>query len=240
MRYQRQEMLEDFKDSRSILQNKKVAIVGTGGLGGLFSLLLVGAGVINLKISDSDEVDISNLHRQILFKENDVGHSKTECVRRELLALDKKANIEVFKKINKDNFFDFAHDVDLVADLSDNIETRLLISNLCVQHKKDFLHTSVAAYTGLLMAMQYSKDAFIKEHGCYRCMTGDISSIEKSGITGPSASMMSAAAAQMALQMLLNKFEDSGFLYRFSLKDFKVQKLKLIADNNCPICSQRR
>lgn len=238
MRYDRQELLDDFKNSTKLLHEKRVGIIGVGGLGGLCSLLLVGAGVTHLKISDSDDIALTNLHRQLLFREDDVGKLKTKITKEQLVSLDKSAYIECFLKITRDNFEDFAQDLDLILDLSDNIETRLLINELCLKHNKDFIHCSVGAYRGILMAYLYSDSKYVDKYGCYQCVCGDISPISVQGILGPCASIMSSNCAMLALQILNGNKEMAGNMYLYDLKQFKIQKMALIKDQGCTCCNK--
>ena len=124
----RQELLPDFKGSSGLLASKKAAVVGVGGLGGLCTYLLAGAGVIKLNIADGDCVSLSNLHRQVLYRMHDIGHKKTEICKKAILELDDRAEVGVFPEINSGNFEEFAAGADLVLDLSDNSATRMFIS----------------------------------------------------------------------------------------------------------------
>ncbi|SPT68013.1 Sulfur carrier protein ThiS adenylyltransferase [Anaerobiospirillum thomasii] len=237
MRHSRQEMLDDFAKSTDLLKQKRVGIVGVGGLGGLCSLLLTGAGVGSLHISDSDEVSLSNLHRQILYREDDVGHSKTQSAMRELKALDKSTDIVCFEKITRDNFDSFARGCDLIMDLSDNMPTRLLLNELCLKQRIDFIHTSVGAYRGIMMGLLFSSQDFVDRYGCYQCMTGTVGNLELKGILGPAAAMMSSSCAMLALQMLNGNTDACGIMHLFDLKNFTVRKMELARDVNCTCCA---
>lgn len=235
-RYLRQAMLDEFANKQDILANKKVAIAGLGGLGGLCSYLLVGAGVLKINIADSDVIELSNIHRQILFNQQNIGVSKLDCAIRELKALDDRVQINSFAYIDENNFTQFSQDCDLVLDLTDNIETRRKLSKLCCQHAIDFVHTSVAAFNGIMIAFPYSDRDFIRKYGCYECLVGDTPKIKPQGITGPSAAMMASACAQLVLLLLTGNYKEAGKVYLYDLKNFSIKQAKLSPNENCPVC----
>ena len=240
MRYQRQEMLPDFNGVTALLHHKKVGIVGVGGLGGLCSYLLVGAGVLNLNIADGDTVSLSNLHRQILYREADIGKEKALCCKRELEALDSRVKVQTFSFINEDNFVAFAQNCDLILDLSDNVTTRLFISDACCRNRIDYIHAAVGGYQGILSAFWYSDPSFLKECGCYRCFSGLNADLKTQGILGPAAAMMSSAAAMLTLQVLKGNDSLKGYIQFFDLKNNAVRKMKLSKDSSCPVCREHK
>ena len=234
-RYKRQQLIPDYRDIDNKLKNNRIAIVGCGGLGGLCSYLLVGAGALNLNIADGDTVDISNLHRQILYREKDFGEKKVNCCERELKALDSRADIKTFKeKITEDNFGIFSKDCRLVLDLSDNIETRLLLNALCLKNGIDLIHASVTAETALLAYFKFSDKDFVKQFGCYECLAGEDAQSVPKGITGPYAAAASSFAANLTMQVFADNLQDKlGKLYLFNLHSFSIKKYSL---NKSPFC----
>ncbi len=236
MRYARQELLPDFKGSSGLLASKKAAVVGVGGLGGLCTYLLAGAGVIKLNIADGDCVSLSNLHRQVLYRMHDIGHKKTEICKKAILELDDRAEVGVFPEINSGNFEEFAAGSDLVLDLSDNSATRMFISKACFARRINYIHAAVGGYRGILSAFWYADPEFIEKFGCYRCFAGLLPDLKPAGILGPAASMMASAAAMLALQVLNGNTDLKGYVQLFDLKNNTVKKLGLTKDRSCPVC----
>lgn len=235
-RYSRQCMLPEFADKQELLANKRVAIAGLGGLGGLCSYLLVGAGILKLNIADSDVVELSNIHRQILFNQHNVGTSKLDCTISELKSLDERVQINSFAYVDEFNFNEFSQDCDLVLDLTDNLESRRKLSRLCCQNAIDLVHTSVAAFNGIMMALPYSNMEFLQKYGCYECMVGQDQSLSTQGITGPAAAMMASACAQLVLLLLTDNYQEVGTVYLYDLKNFNIKRARLSPDENCPVC----
>ena len=239
MRYERQRSIEAYQHLDEILGEQRLGIVGAGGLGGLCAYLLLGAGAIKLTIADCDRVDVSNLHRQVLYSEADLGKSKVLCAKTRLLSLNHQAQITAFEeRINAANFKDFAKDCRLILDLSDNVETRLLINRLCLENRLDYVHASVGAHQALMAYFKFSDEDFIRKYGCYECLCGNDAAPLKKGIPGPFAATVSAFAANLVMQSFTNELQDKlGFLYLFDLKDFSIKKLKLSRSLKCSCCS---
>ncbi len=237
-RYARQQMIPEYQDLDKRLKQNRIAIVGSGGLGGLCSYLLVGAGALNINIADYDTIDETNLHRQILYREKDIGETKINCCKRELVELDKRANINTFaEKITKANFQKFTEGCRLVLDLSDNIETRLSLNSLCFANRIDLIHASVSAETALLAYFKFSDSKFIDEYGCYECLAGENATTAKKGITGPFASAVSAFVANLTMQVFTDRItEKLGKIYLFDLNRFSIKSFSLKKSPLCKCC----
>lgn len=236
MRYARQRLIKEFEHLDEILAQKHVAVVGTGGLGGLCCRMLTGAGLLHLTIADDDVIEDSNLHRQVLFSEADIGASKSACAKRELERLDSRVQVRTFGRVSEDNFADFAQGADLVMDLSDNVATRLLINRMCARSRTDFIHCSVAASEGMLAAFKFSDRKSAARHGCYACLAGADAAPVFRGITGPYAGAMSCAAATLALRYFAGE-DVFGRVWLYDLKNQKIRSFALHRDPQCPDCS---
>ena len=237
-RYTRQQIIQGYQDIDKKLGQQRIAIVGCGGLGGLCSYLLVGAGALNINIADYDHIDESNLHRQILYREKDIGESKVNCCKHELKKLDRRANVNTFNnKITQENFLDFTKNCRLVLDLSDNMETRLSINRLCYKHKIDLIHASVTGENALLSYFKFSDPDFISKYGCYEGLAGENATIKPNGITGPYASAVSAFAANLTMQVVSDIIQDKlGKIYLFDLKKFTIKSFSLKKSLQCKCC----
>ncbi len=237
-RYMRQQMLPLYEGKQELLSTKKIGFIGVGGAGGLSSMLLTLAGVGEVRIADFDTLADHNLHRQILFKESDIGHSKVEGALRELSARNSDTKVIAFnEKIDESNFACFANGLDLIADVSDNAASRLTISKLALDHRLDLISGAVSAYTALVAIFAYHDPSFIQQHGCYRCLTAGAPINTKVGITGPIAASCASLTAHIALEYLLGNTAHVGKLIRYDLSNLAINKLSLCRDPQCSDCS---
>lgn len=238
MRYERPRLLEGYDKLDGILAQKSAAILGAGGLGGLCAYLLAGAGLKSLTVADDDTVEDSNLHRQVMFCAEDIGKAKALCLKREIEKLDPEARVRAFtRRVDEDNFADFAKGADLVMDLADNVQTRLMASRMCLALRKDFVHASVAAGCGMYCAFRFSDPGFVREHGCYECMAGAQARPAFRGITGPYAETISAEAAQLAMECFMGS-APWGELFVHDMQRRTIRRFSLRRDPSCPECSR--
>lgn len=149
-RYQRQMMVSQLgTQGQTKLITSHVAIVGMGGLGCPASIFLAGAGVGTLTLIDHDSVSLTNLHRQVLYRESDVGLLKVDAAHRTLTELN--SDIDVVKhaqRINADNITALLSDAEIIVDATDNFAISYMLSDYCIQHSKPLISASVMGVTG--------------------------------------------------------------------------------------------
>lgn len=151
------------------LLDARVLIVGVGGLGSPISLYLTAAGVGNIGIIDPDVVSLSNLQRQVLYTEGDVGLPKVYCARKRLKQLNSSLNIDVYPyALNKENALDIISRYDIVVDGCDNYATRYIIDDACKELAKPYVYGSIGAFNGQISVFNYKgggaySDLFPKE-----------------------------------------------------------------------------
>lgn len=238
-RYVRQEQLSRYEHSALLLAKKKVGIIGLGGLGGVCALLLSNAGVGLLRLADGDRVAWHNLHRQLLFTEDDASHArlKSEAAQRELQARNHSTKLELYQThVTADNFAEFAQDLDLILDLSDDSRSRQVIATLALQQQKNLLSGAVSSYTALLVLFLFAQPDFVRQYGCYHCLTAGADINTKQGITGPIAASAAALVAHVALEHLLGHQPLYGQLLCYDLQHLTMQHLSLTPDPTCPYC----
>ncbi len=150
LRYQRQMLLPEFgQEKQQRLSAAKVLVIGAGGLGCPILLYLAAAGVGTIGIVDGDVVELSNLHRQVLFSESDIGESKALAAATKLQALNKEVHFRTFNEyINPKNAAAIIGSFDLVADGSDNFPTRYLVNDACVLLDKPLVYGSIYRFEG--------------------------------------------------------------------------------------------
>ncbi len=141
MRYSRQEKLEVIpKDFQTKIKDKKIILIGCGGVGSVLGELLVRGGFLNLVLVDNDIIDETNLQRQIYFEEN-IGESKSEALKEYLIKINRNTKLKVFNTIlNEDNIESICRNSSLIIDATDNFETRRLINTYCENKEKDWLY----------------------------------------------------------------------------------------------------
>ncbi len=159
-RYARQTMLPDFgTEGQSLLQNAKVLIVGVGGLGSPISLYLAGAGVGYLGLIDADVVSVSNLQRQVLYTEDEVGLPKVDCAKKRLKALNNTTKINAYyERLEQNNAEEIIKQYDIIVDGCDNFETRYLIDELSHKLNIPYVFGSIGEYAGMVSVFNH-KDA---------------------------------------------------------------------------------
>lgn len=160
-RYYRQiPLLGKGEEGQEKLRNARVLIVGLGGLGCPIALYLAAAGVGHLGLMDDDTVSLSNLHRQILYNEADIGKSKANCAAIHLRTRNSDIHIVDYPvRLTAENCEHFICNYDLIIDGCDNYTTRYLISDACHQHYKPYLYAAIGATEGQVAILCYNEDA---------------------------------------------------------------------------------
>lgn len=149
-RYDRQIALPELGEKgQERLQQAKVLIVGVGGLGSPIALYLAGAGVGTIGLVDDDVVSISNLQRQVLYAESEIGLPKAECAARRLRALNGEITVHAYPyRLDKSNIHNLFADYDIIVDGCDNFATRYLINDTCQVLRKSYVYGAISAFEG--------------------------------------------------------------------------------------------
>lgn len=159
MRYDRQTILPEIgEEGQKKLLDAKVLIVGVGGLGSPIALYLAGAGVGCIGLVDDDVVSISNLQRQVLYSEKELGKSKAVCAAERLSALNSEIKIQPYStRLTGDNAFDIIGEYDMVVDGCDNFATRYLINDICIQQGKPYIYGAICGFEGQVSVFNFGK-----------------------------------------------------------------------------------
>jgi len=234
--YSRQLLLPDWTEQRQLqLQQKKVLIVGMGGLGCPAATYLAGAGVGWLMLADGDKVELSNLPRQTLFRQHDIGQNKAVAAADTLQQLNPFIRIDALPKMLDEA--ELARRIvwaDLVLDCSDQLETKLLINRLCQQQQRSWLGASASGYQG------YSWQINPASGGCLMCL-GHQSGILpggclQQGIYTPLVGQLGLQLANLALQQLISDQPPTSFLQIYQHREQQFSKCQLQADPTCDCC----
>jgi molybdopterin-synthase adenylyltransferase len=217
-----------------------VLVVGAGGLGCPASLYLAAAGLGRLTLADSDQVDLTNLQRQILYRAEAVGTPKVEAARSALHALNPEVEIAALR-----SRVDFAAaemlvaQNDLVLDCTDNFATRHLLNRACVEHRKPLVSGAAIRFDGQVMVFD------LREPGspCYACLfpeEGEVEEVQCSvmGVFAPLTGIVGATQAMEALKLLAGIGESlSGRLLLLDAKKADWRTVRVKKDPSCPVCA---
>lgn len=242
-RYQRQILLSEVGlEGQQKLIDSSVLIIGAGGLGCPVALYLAASGIGTIGLVDNDHVDISNLHRQILYTVDDIGMPKVEAGKNRLLAYNPNLNVIAYKEqISSKNANKIIPNFDLVIDCTDNFPARYLINDACVIHNKINIYASIFQFEGQVSVFNPSSGP------CYRCLFSsppkaeDAPNCAEAGVLGVLPGVLGLAQANEAIKILLNM--GNPLVGRLKLYDalsaswneFVVEK-----NEHCPICSKNR
>ncbi|TWX72593.1 HesA/MoeB/ThiF family protein [Colwellia sp. C1TZA3] len=240
LRFSRQTMLKNIGEpGQQALKNASVLIVGVGGLGNPVSLYLNAAGVGNIYLADGDNIELSNLHRQILFNETDIGQNKADTSAEKLQQLNSSTNIEVLDEMLDAELADYYLPlVDLVLDCTDNINTRYLINQKCIEHKKPLIIGAATGFDGQHMFVNPN----ITDSACYQCLfpankKPPENNCQTIGILGPVLAIIAGMQALQAIKFLTGNSVATNQLNIFDGLDNSWQQFTLKKQVNCPICS---
>jgi adenylyltransferase/sulfurtransferase len=227
-RYSRQELLLG-KAQQNLLQSKTVAIIGVGGLGSPAAEMLARIGV-SLLLIDKDKIEKSNLPRQFLFEEKDVGKSKALTAKNKLEKINSNLKIKAYNiELNQQNL-NLIKNADLILDCTDNLETRFLINKFCHQHKIPWIYASAIRNEGYVMP--------ILPHGpCLNCFlkAGNKETCQSAGVINTITTSIAALQVNLAVK-ILTKQKVEPTLYYLNLNNIELKKLKVNKNKNCVVC----
>ena len=220
------------------LKAARALCIGAGGLGSPVLLYLAAAGVGTLGLVDFDEVDYSNLHRQIIHGTPDVGRSKLDSAKLRLNALNPEVEVVTYEMaLSSENALGLFADYDLVIDGTDNFPTRYLVNDACVIQGKPNIYGSIFRFEG-----QASVFA-TKDGPCYRCLypepppPGLVPSCAEGGVLGILPGVIGTLQATEAIKVILGV--GAPLIGRFLIFDalkMRFRELKLRKDPDCPVC----
>ena len=222
------------------LKNAKVLCVGAGGLGSPALLYLAAAGVGTLGVIDFDVVDESNLQRQIIHGQSDVGRSKAESARDSIKELNPLVNVIVHQeRLDSDNAMQVFEPYDLIVDGTDNFATRYLVNDACVLLGKPYVWGSIYRFDG-------QASVFWAEHGpCYRCLypepppPGMVPSCAEGGVLGVLCVSIGSIQVTEAIKVITGIGDPLvGRLMIYDALDMTYRSVKVRKDPECPVCGK--
>lgn len=239
-RYSRHIILKEIgvKGQKRLL-NGSVLIVGAGGLGSPVAAYLAAAGVGKIGIVDADNVDLSNLQRQIIHTTDDVGKPKVVSAAETMRAINPDVEVKTYHEyLYSGNVMDIVKDYDFVIDGTDNFPAKFLINDACVLTKTAFCHAGVIRLQGQLMT-------YVPGEGpCYRCVfkdpppKGAVPTCREAGVIGAMVGVIGSLQAMEAVKYLTGAGELlTGSLLTYDALTNQFRKIKLPKDPDCAVCS---
>lgn len=197
VQYSRQ-IMQIGEEGQERLKAAKVFIAGAGGLGCPAALYLAAAGVGEIRIADNDVVELSNLNRQVLYRTEDIGESKTVSAEKNLRALNPSVNIKGYNvMVGEDNALDLVGDADLIVDAMDNFETRFLLNRVAIKKEIPLIHGAINGFDGQVTTIIPGKTP------CLRCIFHNAPPSDKFPVLGVTAGIIGSIEANEAIKYLL-------------------------------------
>jgi len=241
LRYSRHILLPEIEYAgQEKLLNSHCLIIGAGGLGSPASIYLASSGIGKITICDFDDVDISNLQRQILHSDQSIGTNKALSASKFL----NKVNSEIIitpieKKLNIDEMTDIAKDVDVIIDCSDNFETRYALNKIAFHLNKPLVSGAAIKFDGQISVFDFRNAT----SPCYECLFPDSKTEAElrcadHGVFSPLVGMIGSIQAAEAIKIILNVGNSlMGRLLLLNSKDMTWKTIKIVKDKSCKICS---
>ena len=223
------------------LLKSKVFLVGAGGLGCPAAYYLAAAGVGKLGIVDNDDVDHSNLQRQILHSSKDIGYPKALSAKATLEALNPDVEVVPYmQRLTSENILETIKDYDVILDGSDNFPTRYLVNDACVILKKPLSHGSIFKFEGQVTTILPG------EGPCYRCLFETppppdmVPSCQEAGVLGVLPGVIGVIQATEGIKLLLGKGQLlKGQLLLYNALNMEFRRVKIRRNPNCPVCGDK-
>jgi molybdopterin/thiamine biosynthesis adenylyltransferase/rhodanese-related sulfurtransferase len=221
------------------LKNARILIVGAGGLGSPAALYLAAMGAGTIGIIDDDNVAMSNLHRQILYRESEIGESKAMLAVKRVAEVNPHSTILAFdKRLTKENAIEILSGFDLALDGTDNFATRYLVNDACLVLGIPLISASILRFEGQLTILCTS------DGPCYRCLfpeppnAADAPSCAEAGVIGALAGVMGTMMAMEAVKLIANIGKPlAGKLLLYDALGANVRTFHIARDPVCPACS---
>lgn len=220
------------------LLDAKVLIVGLGGLGHLCATYLTTAGIGHLVLNDFDAIDASNLQRQFLYSENDIGQNKADIAKQKLRLLNKSINIQsITERLNENALIELSKNYDLILDCSDNFGTRFTINRVAVKNELPLVSGAAIRFEGQITTFKTGN-----ETPCYQCLFQESHELAEdcrgNGILAPVTGVIASSMSVEALKILTKIGEPLiGRLQLYNGKNSSWRTVKYTKDSTCEICS---
>ena len=241
LRYSRHLIMPEVTmEGQKRLKAAKVLCIGTGGLGAPLTMYLAAAGVGTIGLVDFDTVDVTNLQRQIVHRQSTVGKPKIDSAEQTLKEINPYVNIVKHEvMLTSENALEILKDYDVIADGTDNFQTRYLVNDACVLLGKPNVYGSIFRFEGQASVF------FAKDGPCYRCQypepppPGMVPSCAEGGVLGVLPGIIGVIQAIEAVKLILSEGQTLiGRLLMFNALKMSFREFKVRKDPKCPICGE--
>lgn len=233
-------MLNKFGEEGQIaLQKAKILIVGIGGLGNPAAQYLAASGVGTLLLADGDSIEITNLPRQTLFSESDIGEKKADVAQQKLQAQYPEVEIEVIDEMLDEELAQYyIPQVDVILDCTDNIKTRYLLNSACVNLKKPLMIGAATGFDGQCLVVNTNKE----DSACYQCLfpanqKAPEQNCQTLGILGPVLAIIAGMQSLQAIKHLIGIDVATNQLQLLDGLSASWQKFTIPKNPKCPVCA---
>ena len=240
LRYSRHILLPELDIAgQQALQRARVLIVGLGGLGSPVAMYLAAAGIGHLSLADYDQVDLSNLQRQVIHTQTRLGENKGMSARAAIEQLNDTISLDIIEqRLSALQWQEVIADIDIVVDCSDNFETRFLLNRLCYHLKKPLVSGAAIRFEGQLTVY----DARNPQSPCYQCLYSpeaqEALSCSEAGVISPVVGVIGSLQALETIKLVTSVGESLvGRLVLFDAKNHRWRELQLVQDPACPLCA---
>ncbi len=240
-RYSRQIIMDQIGvDGQKKIFKSSISIIGCGGLGTSAAQYLAMSGVNSLVLIDDDEISLSNLNRQTLFNEKDIGRKKSKILANKILKINKTLKVKnLEKRITDKNISLFLKDSEIILDCTDNFESRLIINKFCHENKKILISAALQGFEIQAFVFASWKD---KENPCYKCVFPDLIddqnvSCDEMGIIASVAGIGGLFQANLALNYILGLRRNFKEFVLFDSVYLELKKISVKKNPVCKICS---
>ena len=225
------------------LLKSRVLIVGAGGLGSPIAIYLAASGIGKIGIIDKDNVEISNLNRQIIFTSSDIKKNKSSIAINKLRKINPDLKLQSFnKKLTAKNINQIAKNFDLIVDGSDNFRTRFLINDYCLENQKILVSGAISKFDGQVYTFNFSK----KKSPCLRCFIPkmpndpDIDNCEYEGVLGPLGGIIGTIKANEVIKEIVGIGDTlCGYILIIDALKLTFRKVKLNKRSDC-YCNEKK
>ena len=240
-KYSRQILIEKIGiKGQEKIKNSSILLIGCGGLGTSAAQYLTMAGVGKIKIIDSDKVELSNLNRQTLLFEEDIGNKKTVSILKNLKKINPHAKLEIVNtKIQKNNIKKLLQNHKIILDCTDNFKSRYLINKFCINNKKILVSAAIQSFDVQAFALSPWKG---KKNPCYECIfpntnTNHQLNCDEMGIVAPIAGLGGVLQAILTINIILGtKNEIFREFLSFDCFNRNFRKIRIVKNPTCKIC----
>lgn len=241
IRYSRHIFLDGFDaQGQENLLSSHVLIVGMGGLGSPVASYLASAGVGRLTVCDFDEVELSNLQRQILHRDTRLGMNKAQSAKIELEAINRDCQVtSVSERVDSAMLDRLIPSIDVVVDASDNFETRHLINRSCVKHRKPLISGAAINYVGQVAVFDLRDD----QTACYACFVPEdtptiADQCSTSGVLAPLTGTIGSIQATEVINLLVSgRSQLNGRVMLYDAREAELSTLPVVKNSRCTVCT---